>query len=79
MTLSTSLLSYKDCIDEMDNALADERGIRIKEPSLNEAYYHRSRLHQARQLHCIAEWNSLPKRRWMDSSLEPQPSIIMYW
>lgn len=50
MSLSTSLLSYTDCIALYDAALADSIGARLDFPTLSAAQYFVSRLHQCRVL-----------------------------
>lgn len=50
MTLSTSYLSYEDCRDAMNQALDDDKGIRIKVGDIDAATFFRMRLHQARKL-----------------------------
>lgn len=51
MTLSNSLLSFQDCIEMFDAAMADPRGVRYKLPSVDDAAHLRHRLHHARELH----------------------------
>ncbi len=48
MVASTSRLSYKDCFELMDRALADDRGIRVKFLSGGDAWSFRLRLNAAR-------------------------------
>lgn len=50
MSLSTSLLSYSDCLALYDAALADPLGARIDFTSLGAAQYFVSRCHQCRVL-----------------------------
>lgn len=51
MSLSNSLLSYQDCLDAMDQALADDQGGRVRFPDREAALHFRSRCHYARKLH----------------------------
>ena len=51
MTLPNSILAFDDCIKMMDEALADESGIRVSVESYNEAIYLRNRINYARRLH----------------------------
>ena len=51
MSLSNSLLSYQDCTEIMDSAMADSVGARAKFASEAEALHFRSRCHYARKLH----------------------------
>lgn len=51
MSVSTSLLAYTDCIAYMDQALADQKGARIKVATVDEASHQRLRMHYARKLH----------------------------
>ena len=50
MPASTSRLSYRDCYELFDKALADSEGIRIKAKDGNYANWLKSRLHYARKL-----------------------------
>src|SRR6267154_6029802 len=56
MTISNSPLSYSDCYERMDVALADAKGcrFRINKPTFDTAYaeatFLRMRMHQARKL-----------------------------
>lgn len=51
MTVSTSLLAYLDCTELMDQALADDKGARLKVKDIDEASHQRMRVHYARKLH----------------------------
>lgn len=51
MSLPKSRLSYTDCYEALDQALEDEKGVRIPVASYDTALLFRLRLHQARQLH----------------------------
>lgn len=51
MSLSESLLSYQDCLEAMDQALADSQGGRVRFPDRSAALHFRSRCHYARKLH----------------------------
>jgi len=50
MVASNSRLSYGDCFDLMDKAIADEKGIRIRFGTKEEAWHFRIRLHTARRI-----------------------------
>lgn len=50
MSMSTSLLAYSDCIQYLDRALEDNRGIRIRVKDIPSAMYFRLRCNQARKL-----------------------------
>ena len=50
MVASNSRLSYSDCYELMDQAIADEKGIRIKFATQEEAWHFRIRLHTARRI-----------------------------
>jgi hypothetical protein len=50
MSIPTSRLSYVDCDELLDKALADPPGIRIKVPDKGKAIHLRMRLHKARAL-----------------------------
>lgn len=50
MSLSTSLLSYEDCLAYYSQAMENEVGIRIRVASEAAAIHLRMRLHKARQL-----------------------------
>lgn len=50
MTISDSILSYTDCLDVFEKALADLRGIRIKFATKAAAVFFRMRAHTARNL-----------------------------
>jgi hypothetical protein len=50
MSLPTSRLAYEDCLDAMDRALEDPKGIRIRVPDRDAAHVLRQRMHQARVL-----------------------------
>jgi hypothetical protein len=50
MVTSTSRLSYTDCFDLMDKAIADSKGIKIKFSEESEAWHFRIRLHTARKI-----------------------------
>ena len=51
MTLPTSLLSYQDCTELLDSAIADDFGIRYKVADYDEAMHEQSRIHMCRKLH----------------------------
>ena len=50
MSLSTSRLAFQDCLDALDKALADSKGIRIPMADQGTASNFRARVHQARVL-----------------------------
>jgi len=50
MVASNSRFSYSDCFQLMDQAIADEKGIRIKFATREEAWHFRIRLHTARRI-----------------------------
>jgi hypothetical protein len=50
MVASNSRFSYNDCYELMDKAVADQKGIRIKFATTEEAGYFRIRLHTARRI-----------------------------
>ena len=50
MTISKSRGSYTDCMDIMDQALEDDRGIRIAQRDFDSANFLRMRVHMARSL-----------------------------
>lgn len=50
MVTSNSRLSYSDCFDLFDQALADTAGIRIEFATEGEAMQYRVRMHTARQI-----------------------------
>lgn len=50
MSASTSRLSYSDCYDILDQAVANTQGIRVQVPDLGAGNNLRLRLHQARKL-----------------------------
>lgn len=50
MTLSHSLLSYQDCTEAMDRAMADPQGGRVRFADQSAALHFRARCHQARML-----------------------------
>ena len=50
MVASNSRFSYSDCFQLMDSAMADEKGIRIKFATKEEAWHFRIRLHTARRI-----------------------------
>ena len=50
MTISNSFGSYTDCVEAMDRALEDDKGIRIKMKDWDAANFFRMRLHQCRKL-----------------------------
>lgn len=50
MTISNSYNSYADCVEAMDRALADDKGVRIRMKDRNAATFFRMRLHQCRKL-----------------------------
>jgi hypothetical protein len=50
MVTSTSRLAYSDCFDLLDKAVADQKGIKIKFASYEDAFHFRLRLHQARKI-----------------------------
>ena len=51
MSLSNSLMAYRDCIELFDRALADSAGARMRCRNIDEAYNLRARLHYCRKLH----------------------------
>ena len=51
MATSTSRLSFSDCYDILDRALATPRGLRLSFPVEGDARHFRTRLHAARSLH----------------------------
>ena len=50
MTISNQPLSYLDCYDVMDKALADVQGVRVQMRNNDEATFFRMRIHQARSI-----------------------------
>ena len=50
MVASNSRFSYSDCFELMDKAMADEKGIRIRFSTKEEAWHFRIRLHTARRI-----------------------------
>ena len=50
MVASNSRFSYSDCFQLMDQAIADQKGIRIKFATQEEAWHFRIRLHTARRI-----------------------------
>lgn len=50
MTVSTSKVAYEDCFDFFDQALDDEKGIRVRIPTMNDAIRLRMRMNYARRL-----------------------------
>lgn len=50
MSISTSRLSYADCYELMDRAVADAKGVRIFIGSEDKATHFRMRCHTARQI-----------------------------
>jgi hypothetical protein len=50
MVASNSRFSYSDCFELMDKAMADQKGIRIKFATREEAWHFRIRLHTARRI-----------------------------
>jgi hypothetical protein len=50
MAVSTSRLAYSDCFDLLEQAINDEKGIRVKFASYDDAFNFRLRLHQARKI-----------------------------
>lgn len=50
MSLPVSRGAYHDCIKIMDEALKDEKGVRVEFPSQDAAIYFRMRMHQARKI-----------------------------
>lgn len=51
MVTSSSLLSFSDCTELMDRALAEPKGLRVSFKSMGPARHFRVRCHQARKLH----------------------------
>jgi hypothetical protein len=50
MVVSTSRLAYSDCFDLMDRAIADQKGIKVKFDSYDDAFNFRFRIHSARRI-----------------------------
>lgn len=50
MAASNSRLSYADCYEVLNKAIANEKGIRVQVPDWEAGNYHRLRLHQARAI-----------------------------
>lgn len=50
MGMSTSRLAYSDCYELMEKAIVDQKGIRIKFASFDDAFHYRLRLHNARKI-----------------------------
>ncbi len=67
MSISTSRASYVDCYEYYDQALEQERGIRIQVQSYDYACHLRQRLHMARKI-----------RRQDNEEIYPDPSHPMF-
>ncbi len=67
MSISTSRASYVDCYEYYDQALEQERGIRIQVQSYDYACHLRQRLHMARKI-----------RRQDNEGIYPDPSHPMF-
>lgn len=50
MPLSNARLSYKDCFDIFDAALANKKGVRVELEDMDKATFLRMRLHNARKI-----------------------------
>lgn len=50
MSVSNSPLSYTDCYEVFDRAVADPRGVRMQMPDFDAANHFRMRLHYARKI-----------------------------
>lgn len=50
MSTSTSRLSFQDCFDLLDQAIADPKGVRVKFAENGDAWQFRLRIHAARKL-----------------------------
>jgi hypothetical protein len=50
MGMSTSRLAFSDCYELMEKAIVDQKGIRIKFASMDDAWHYRLRLHNARKI-----------------------------
>jgi hypothetical protein len=50
MAVSTSRIAFSDCFDLLEKAINDEKGIRIKFASYDDAFNFRLRIHKARQI-----------------------------
>jgi hypothetical protein len=61
MGISTSRLAFHDCYDLLDQAIADDRGIRVKLESQGSATQFRMRLNQARRLDRQDNKEALPE------------------
>lgn len=61
MTQSSSRLAYDDCYDLMDRAMADEKGIRFRAKSLDDAMMRRGRLNGARRIDRLDNKDMYPR------------------
>ena len=50
MAVSTSRIAFSDCFDLLERAINDEKGIRIKFATYDDAFNFRLRIHKARQI-----------------------------
>ena len=50
MVTSSSRLAFSDCFDLLEQAISDQKGIRIKFDSYDDAFNFRLRLHSARRI-----------------------------
>ena len=50
MAVSTSRLAFSDCFELLEKAINDEKGIRVKFASYDDAFNFRLRIHKARQI-----------------------------
>lgn len=56
MSVSTSQAAYNDCYEVLDQAISDQKGIRVRMETYDKAIYFRLRCHTARRLN--REFNS---------------------
>lgn len=61
MAVSTSRIAFSDCFDLMEKAITDEKGIRVKFASYDDAFNFRLRIHKARQIDRIDNQESYPE------------------
>ena len=50
MAVSTSRIAFSDCFDLLERAINDEKGIRVKFATYDDAFNFRLRIHKARQI-----------------------------
>jgi len=50
MAVSTSRIAFSDCFDLLERAINDDKGIRVKFASYDDAFNFRLRIHKARQI-----------------------------